>query len=439
MEARGPQLTLDLFPIQAPCQRLQNWYLDLYIALRVALGIDPAFDAGIGGGARTRTSPPWEGVEGELIGGIRIAGTKKRSLGEVIQVEYALFTPEGRCIAWCGSLDDGYPTPLHDLLFRRANGEALVLDPALKARIKTLKAASKSKAQAPAAGPFEAEFPLRAVAVAPGVVAAADMKSNLYLWEGTSGALRARAKAGAGGMKSIHQIAFSPDASRVAVGAGTITVFDVATGKPALKLAGHPKGEVWGIQYSPDGRFIATASRGPRGSDNSVALWDASSGEQVHRWPYATPGASCTWLAFTPDGASLVFLVERPAILHRIDLASREVVARSELGTSADALAWSKGGWTMVIDGELVGCDETSLAPRCRVPFPMAAGARLHVVATPDGAHVVAGRRHLGVFDPETLTLRRALDENVEDTYAVATDGARVLVTRGVRVLLQPL
>ncbi len=434
MEPRGSQLTPDLFPLKAPCKRQNDWYLDLFIALRVALGIDPSFDAGIGGGYNAPQSPPWNGIDGELVGGIRAVGTKKKSAGQVIQVEYALFSPDGAALAWCGSLDASFSTPVHDLLYRRPDGTKLELDAPLKARIKGLTLSKPKKADLPAA-PFVAEFPLRVVAAADQVVAGADMKSNVYLWDATSGDLRARIKVGGGGMKFLHQIALSPDGALAAVGASSVNVLDVATGKPVLKIAGHPKGEVWGIQFSPDGKTIATASRGPRGTDNSVALWDAASGAQLHRWPYANPGAACTWLAFSADGTSLVFSTERPAGLHRIDLKTRQVVASVELGTASDALAPSQHGWVVVVDHTLVLCDPLTLEVRAKVDYPLGAAGRQHLAATPDRARIVAGRRDIGVLDGATLALEKKLVENSADAFGVATDGKRAFSVDGRSVI----
>ena len=58
-----------------------------------------------------------------------------------------------------------------------------------------------------------------------------------------------------------------------------------------------PEGGVTRVEWSPDGRFIATA-----GIDGKVALWDAAGGTLLHTLPQTgAPQA----LAFTPDGARL--------------------------------------------------------------------------------------------------------------------------------------
>ncbi len=73
-------------------------------------------------------------------------------------------------------------------------------------------------------------------------------------------------------------LAFSPDSSRIAYGGfadGSAQVFDVSDGKLALRLAGHTA-LVNQVEYSPDGKWIATAS-----DDHTIRLWDAGDGKLV--------------------------------------------------------------------------------------------------------------------------------------------------------------
>lgn len=442
MEKRGHDLTLDLFPIRVPCRPEKDWYVDLFAEVQKRLQIDPRYTLQ-GGGAYSPA--PWAGVT-EVVGGLRIVGIKKTSYGAFIQVDYALFGPDQKPLAWCMSLDPVHPAPVFVLEFRDASNQFLVLDAELEARVKALKAegkgakgakAAKGAAMAEAAAPpFSAELPLRAVAATESVVAGADAQSNLYLWDAATGALKARVKSGARGLKSIHQLAFSPKGTYLAVGAGTFAVYEAATGKLVLKLAGHPKGEIWGIQYSPDGRHIATASRGPKGEDNSVALWDASTGDLVKKWPYAQPGRSCTWVAFSADSASLVFAVEHPPSLHRIDVATRQVVAHVALAAegapwtvAVESLARTARGWALVVERELLICDPLTLEPVTRAPID---AARPILAALP-GNKLLAGRNWVSVYDAETLKVERALPET-PDCQGIATDGTRLFAACGTRV-----
>ena len=71
-------------------------------------------------------------------------------------------------------------------------------------------------------------------------------------------------------------VAISPDGSQVTVAAHkNVTSYETATGKELRRLIGH-FGPVIQADYSPDGKFIATA-----GTDQSVRLWNAHSGQEV--------------------------------------------------------------------------------------------------------------------------------------------------------------
>jgi hypothetical protein len=75
-----------------------------------------------------------------------------------------------------------------------------------------------------------------------------------------------------------HVIGFSPDGARVILTAGGLPaprVWEVATGRELLALRGH-EAPVVAVDYSPDGKFIATGS-----VDHTARAWDAATGKQV--------------------------------------------------------------------------------------------------------------------------------------------------------------
>jgi WD40 repeat protein len=78
------------------------------------------------------------------------------------------------------------------------------------------------------------------------------------------------------GPKKINQVAFAPNGKMLAVCdvGGTITLYEVATGKPRATLTGHA-GEITALAFSPDGLRLATG-----GADATALIWDATEGHQ---------------------------------------------------------------------------------------------------------------------------------------------------------------
>ena len=113
-------------------------------------------------------------------------------------------------------------------------------------------------------------------------------------------------------------IDFSPDGSFIATGgnsaeaefatkgAGVTKVWDAETGELRFQL--YQKTPVVDLQYSPDGRWIATVSGKSSYTESKYPspfnIWDAKTGELVHELEGHEVWQSC--LAFSPDAQRLV-------------------------------------------------------------------------------------------------------------------------------------
>ena len=104
--------------------------------------------------------------------------------------------------------------------------------------------------------------------------------------------------------KRTFGLAFSPDGATLLVaGAGPIYRVNVANGKLAGKLEGHSIA-VGGLQFSPDGRLLASV-----GYDGSLRLWSTADWSEVQRIPLDAGGVFM--LAFAPDGQRLALSVDK--------------------------------------------------------------------------------------------------------------------------------
>jgi WD40 repeat protein len=116
------------------------------------------------------------------------------------------------------------------------------------------------------------------------------------VWDVRTGRLLLATKQQTGAILTLQ---FSPDGRHLATPSlnGTAQVWDASTGSLEATLSGHT-GQVAALAYSPDGKLIATS-----GTDGTARVWDVLSGRQL----LVLPGHNGTVddVAFSPDGRRL--------------------------------------------------------------------------------------------------------------------------------------
>jgi serine/threonine protein kinase len=105
---------------------------------------------------------------------------------------------------------------------------------------------------------------------------------------------------------AVYAVAFSPDGTRLASAsqAGTVKVWDVATGEELTAIRGHGD-SVWALSFSPDGARLASASW-----DRTVRVWDFATGRLL--LTFRGDADDVQTVAFSPDGRRIASGGERP-------------------------------------------------------------------------------------------------------------------------------
>ncbi|MCI0456702.1 MAG: protein kinase [Gemmataceae bacterium] len=158
---------------------------------------------------------------------------------------------------------------------------------------------------------------------------------TITLWNLTTGK---PARTLRGHAATVVSLAYHPDGKRLASSSddGSARVWDLDTGEQVVLVGGH-NGHVWTVAFSPDGKRLFTG-----GKDGVLKLRDASNGEELKEAKAHTDGVSI--LAFSPNGKLLASGNDREAKLW--DAETLELVAR--LDRPAAWLAFTPDGQTLL-------------------------------------------------------------------------------------------
>ncbi|MGA2066595.1 MAG: FecR domain-containing protein [Thermoguttaceae bacterium] len=225
----------------------------------------------------------------------------------------------------------------------------------------------------------------------------------------------------------VLSIDYSPDGKTLAVGGwqGTLTLWDLTTGKARHTIAAHSQGGIVSLAFSPDGQTVATLCYG----DTSAKLWDVTTGKC--RRTLSRPAsekkhlAAPQKLAFANDG-SLLIVGAAQAIYLWDPKQGREVAAIPQTDNNLCTLAFSPATKVLAtghLDGmvRLWDIDDRKLlgtlpAHRKRVTC---------VAFSADGTTLASGSddRTVKLWDLKTRTVRRTIEANLRPVRSVGFSG----------------
>jgi WD40 repeat protein len=204
---------------------------------------------------------------------------------------------------------------------------------------------------------------------------------DIRFWDSAGKQIRRLAASG-----NVLSLAFSPDGKLLASGNkvesgdhGTVTLWDVKTGKEVRRLLEKTKHGFWGLAFSPDDKLLAAASY------DVIHLLDTETWKELRRLP-GLPGFS-----FSPDG-NMLLTGNRDNQVRLFDVASgRELRRCGKHGDTLIDFRFSPDGRTLVWAGE--GKDVLlveAATGRLRRRFAGHTGDVRSVAFTPDGRCAVS-------------------------------------------------
>jgi WD40 repeat protein len=220
-------------------------------------------------------------------------------------------------------------------------------------------------------------------------LAAVERAGTIRLWEAATGKVVRRL---VGHQGWISSFVFSVDGTQLVSGGDdrTVRLWDVASGQEVRRFVGH-RHQVHSVVLAPDRAWLASCD----GWD--IRFWEASTGKQTRRIPRGEDNG--VWrLALSPDGKHLVAGCNgRP--LRAWEVATgRELDHFSKTATDREQPLFLPDGKTIVTAGEgAVTIWEAATAKQLR----RLEGTGLAIVASPDGKVLATGSGTVSDWRPD--------------------------------------
>ncbi len=257
-------------------------------------------------------------------------------------------------------------------------------------------------------------------------LATADAAGTVTLWDAATGQRR---RVLSGHQWPAFAVAFAPDGKTLASGSydQTTRIWDVATSQQKAVLARH-SGAIFAVAFAPDGQTLASG-----GYDQTVSLWDVATEQERGRIRGHTDRV---WsVAFAPDGQTLATASEDGTVrlwdphepLDRDSLDGQWAVRDH----GAFTLAFSPDGKVLATAYTDVKLWEAAARERIAVLENFQSGD-IHVVFAPDGRTIAAGGidRRVVLWDATTRQVRIELPRHPLTIWSLAfTPDSRTLAS----------
>jgi WD40 repeat protein len=140
---------------------------------------------------------------------------------------------------------------------------------------------------------------------------------------------------------NVLSMAYAPDGRLLATAGGPILhLWDARTGRLVRQFEANPKGAVYAVRFSPNGKLLATAIW-----ENQAVVWDAATCRELARMQGHEQDVQC--LAFAPDGKRLV-TGSWDGTVRLWDVATGHQIRSLKVGHAVWAAAYAPDGRTVV-------------------------------------------------------------------------------------------
>ncbi|KAF5658363.1 G-protein beta WD-40 repeat-containing protein [Fusarium heterosporum] len=217
---------------------------------------------------------------------------------------------------------------------------------------------------------------------------------------------------------TVKSLSYSPDGKFLASASDdrTVRVWNATSGTHLTTFEGHTKA-IWGVKYSPDGLFLAS-----RSADHTVRIWDMISWTLKHTIPIRLDSSWPDLFSFTPDSQLLVIVDDDNTIqiwctrtgTHQRTIVPSGIVSATGLSPSGQFVAsasndgsvhvWSlvSGTTQHILETRVTDIKSIVFSPNCQLLVLVSRVGRIYLWDTSSVAQAC-------MFDSAILDVRRII------------------------------
>ena len=239
-------------------------------------------------------------------------------------------------------------------------------------------------------------------------------------------------------LSPVYDLDYSPDGRFIATGCGgePLYIWDAQTGEQVKALTGHTR-SIGSVAYSPDGQFILTG--GIYSGEYGIHLWDLQTGEMIQS---EEPDKWVDDVAYSPDGESIAYTANGEIVIRNVN--TWEVIQRFNSlirPYSSRSLDFSPDGRFIVAGGfsehenNFIYIWDIQTGENTQALTISGISLIKNLVYSPDGQFIVSTDEHddnrIKIWDANTGDLVYTLAEHALNYELIYSPDGKFLLTTG--------